>query len=77
MLAGALLVALFLMQPVVHLMQEDFLIKQEISVTFYDRDNKVMGRRGIKLDDSRKLEDYPTYLITAILNTEDRRFWTH
>ena len=76
-LVFAMLVAAYLMMPVVPMMQDDFLIKQEISVTFYDRDNKVIGRRGIKLDDSRKLEDYPQYLIGAILNTEDRRFFSH
>ncbi len=80
MMTGSLvgmLALLYLMTPVMPIMREDVLFKQDISVTFYDKDGQVIGRRGIKLDDSTPLEGYPDYLLQAILNTEDRRFWNH
>ena len=72
-----MIAVLFLMMPVMPIMQKDVLFKQDISVTFYDKDGQVLGRRGIKLDDSTPLDGYPEYLMQAILNTEDRRFWNH
>jgi len=84
MLSGAMTLGLFgmlalflLMMPVLPIMQKDVLFKQDISVTFYDKDGQVLGRRGIKLDDSTPLDGYPSYLLQAVLNTEDRRFWSH
>lgn len=56
---------------------ENILHKQQLSVTFYDKNGTLIGRRGIRLDDSLQLEDYPKYLIDAVLSTEDRRFYSH
>ncbi len=56
---------------------EDWLKKQDIAVTFLDRYGAEVGRRGIKHDDAVPLEQYPDYLIEALLATEDRRFFDH
>ncbi len=56
---------------------EDWLKKQDIAVTFLDRYGAEVGRRGIKHEDSVPLEQYPDYLIQALLATEDRRFFEH
>lgn len=56
---------------------ENVLYKQQLSVAFYDRSGELIGRRGIRLDDSMQLEDYPKYFIAAVLATEDRRFYSH
>jgi penicillin-binding protein 1A len=56
---------------------EDWLKTQELAVTFLDRYGQEIGRRGIRHDDSYKLEDFPDYLIKAALATEDRRFYEH
>lgn len=75
-LAGIGLV-MILTQPARQIVNEDLLYRQDLSVTFYDRDDNFLGRRGIKLDDSRQLTDYPDYLLQAVLATEDRRFYHH
>lgn len=64
-------------EPARLIVNEDLLYKQNLSVTFYDRNDNFLGRRGIKLDDSRRLSDYPAYLLQAVLATEDRRFYHH
>jgi len=56
---------------------ENVLHKQQLAVTFYDKNGDLVGRRGIKLDDSMQLSDYPPYFIDAVLATEDRRFYSH
>lgn len=50
---------------------------QDFAVTFLDRNGEEVGRRGIRHDDSVKLEDFPDTLIKAALATEDRRFFSH
>ena len=56
---------------------DDWLKKSELAVTFLDRYGNEIGSRGIKHNDSLKLEDFPDNLIKATLATEDRRFYDH
>jgi penicillin-binding protein 1A len=56
---------------------DDWLKTQELAVTFLDRYGQEVGRRGIRHDDSYKLEEFPDYLVKAALATEDRRFYEH
>jgi penicillin-binding protein 1A len=63
--------------PAFHESTEDFLKKQELAVTFLDRYGQEAGRRGIRLDNSVPLDEFPDHLIKAVLATEDRRFFDH
>jgi penicillin-binding protein 1A len=56
---------------------EDWLKKSELAVTFLDRYGNEVGARGIKHNDSIKLDEFPDHLIKAVLATEDRRFYEH
>jgi penicillin-binding protein 1A len=56
---------------------DDWLHKSELAVTFLDRHGNEMGSRGIKHNDSLRLEEFPDHLIKATLATEDRRFYDH
>jgi penicillin-binding protein 1A len=56
---------------------ENWLKSQELAVTFLDRYGQEIGRRGIRHDDSFKLEEFPDHLVKAALATEDRRFYEH
>lgn len=56
---------------------DDWLKKTDLAVTFVDRYGAEAGQRGIKHDDAVVLEQYPDYLIKAVLATEDRRFYEH
>ena len=49
----------------------------DYSVLLLDRWGNEIGRRGITLDDSVPLEQFPDHLIKALLATEDRRFFDH
>jgi len=49
----------------------------DYSVVFLDRYGKRIGQRGIRQDDSMRLETLPDYFIKAVLATEDRRFFDH
>ncbi|REF88104.1 penicillin-binding protein 1A [Methylovirgula ligni] len=55
----------------------DWLKKEDLAVTFLDSYGQVVGRRGIKHDDSVPIEQMPKYLIDAVIATEDRRFFEH
>ena len=57
--------------------EDDWLKTQDLAITFLDRYGQEVGRRGLHLDDSYKLEDFPNYMIKAALATEDRRFYEH
>ena len=57
--------------------EDDWLKTQDLAITFLDRYGQEVGRRGLHLDDSYKLEDFPDYMIKAALATEDRRFYEH
>jgi penicillin-binding protein 1A len=56
---------------------DNWLKKQDLAVVFLDRYGTEVGRRGIKHDDSAKLEDMPEHFVKAVLSTEDRRFYEH
>src|SRR5665647_1572812 len=75
-LAGSIL-ALALAVPAFRETSDDWLKKQDLAITFLDRYGQEVGRRGIKHDDSVPLEQFPDYLIQAVLATEDRRFYEH
>ena len=75
-LAGAVL-ALALAMPAFKATPDDWLKKQDLAVTFLDRNGQPIGRRGILHDDGVPLEAMPPYLIEAVLATEDRRFYEH
>ena len=56
---------------------DNWLKKQDLAVTFYDRAGNEIGKRGIRHDDSLDLDALPDHLIKATLATEDRRFYEH
>jgi penicillin-binding protein 1A len=74
--AGAV-VMLGLAIPAFQETSDNWLRTQELAVTFLDRYGQEVGRRGLRLDDSYKLEDYPDHMVKAALATEDRRFYDH
>jgi penicillin-binding protein 1A len=74
---AASVVVLWLALPAFRETTDNWLKAQELAVTFLDRYGQEVGRRGIRHDDSVKLEDYPDHLIKAALATEDRRFFEH
>lgn len=55
----------------------DWLKKTDLAVTFDDRYGVEVGRRGILHDDAVTLDQYPDYVVQAVLSTEDRRFFEH
>ncbi|HEY8565899.1 MAG TPA: PBP1A family penicillin-binding protein [Beijerinckiaceae bacterium] len=75
--AGGAVVLLALAIPAFRETSENWLKKQDLAVTFLDRYGQEVGRRGIRHDDSVRLEEFPDYLIKAALATEDRRFFEH
>ena len=74
---AAAVVLLALALPAFRETNDNWLKTQELAVTFLDRYGQEIGRRGIRHDDSVKLEEFPDYLIKAALATEDRRFYEH
>ncbi|UMY18708.1 PBP1A family penicillin-binding protein [Methylobacterium organophilum] len=68
---------LILAQSAFQLTSDNWLKAQDLAVTFLDRYGTEVGRRGIKHDDSLKLDDFPELMIKALLSTEDRRFYDH
>jgi penicillin-binding protein 1A len=75
-LAGGV-VMLGLAIPAFEETSDNWLKTQELAVTFLDRYGQEIGRRGIRHDDSYRLEDFPDHLVKAALATEDRRFYEH
>ena len=72
------LVLVVLAQPAVRLTASaDWLKKSDLAVTFLDRYGAEVGRRGILHDDAVTLDQYPDYVVQAVLATEDRRFFEH
>jgi penicillin-binding protein 1A len=63
--------------PSFELGKDELIRQQQLAVTFLDRYGNEIGKRGIRHDDSLKLEDLPNHLIKAVLATEDRRFYEH
>jgi penicillin-binding protein 1A len=75
---GGLIVMLALAIPAFReTSDDDWLKKSELAVTFLDRYGNEVGARGIRHNDSVKLEEFPDHLIKAVLATEDRRFYEH
>lgn len=74
---GGALLMLMLAQPAFNLTSNDWLKQQDLAVTFLDRYGVEVGRRGIKHDDSLKIDEFPELMIKALLSTEDRRFYEH
>jgi penicillin-binding protein 1A len=74
---GGLMVLLMLAIPAFRDTAEDWRKPSELSVVFQDRYGNEVGRRGIRLNDSVPLEEFPDHLIKAVLATEDRRFFDH
>ena len=74
---GGAIVLLTLALPAFRETSDNWLKAQELAVTFLDRYGQEIGRRGIRHDDSVKLEEFPDHLIKAALATEDRRFFEH
>jgi penicillin-binding protein 1A len=74
---GGAIVLLTLALPAFRETSDNWLKTQELAVTFLDRYGQEIGRRGIRHDDSVKLEEFPDHLIKAALATEDRRFFDH
>ena len=56
---------------------DDWLKRTELAVTFLDRYGNVIGERGVRQNDTVPLEDFPDYMLKAVLATEDRRFYEH
>jgi penicillin-binding protein 1A len=76
--AGGAVVLLTLALPAFNeTSEQNWLKTPELAVTFLDRYGQEVGRRGIKHDDSLKLEEFPDHLIKAVIATEDRRFFEH
>ncbi len=75
---GGGILALTLASSAFHMTSEkDWLKRADLAVTFLDRYGVEVGQRGIKHDDAVPLEEYPDYLVKAVLATEDRRFYEH
>jgi penicillin-binding protein 1A len=66
-----------LAQAAIRQANDDFLRRQPLAVTFLDRYGSEIGHRGIRIDNSVRLEQLPDHLIKAALSTEDRRFYEH
>ncbi len=75
-IAGGMLM-LALAMPAFELVSEDWLKKQDLAITFFDRYGQEVGRRGIRHDDSVSYDELPANLIHAVVATEDRRFFEH
>src|SRR4051812_43164451 len=56
---------------------DDWLKKSDLPVTVPEPDGNPIGSRGIKHNDSTRLEAFPNTLIKATLAPEDRRFYDH
>ncbi|MFE1603090.1 transglycosylase domain-containing protein [Methylobacterium sp. ID0610] len=74
---GGAVVMLTLAQPAFNQTSENWLKAQDLAVTFLDRYGTEVGRRGIKHDDSLRIDEFPDILIKALISTEDRRFYDH
>lgn len=57
--------------------RKDWRNQGDYSVTFLDRNGKIIGRRGIRQNTAEELDVLPDHFIKAVLATEDRRFFEH
>jgi len=74
---AGLVLLLALAIPALEIAKTDWRKKVDYSVTFLDRYGTEIGRRGIVLNDTVPLDEFPDHLIKALLATEDRRFFDH
>ncbi len=74
---GGMVVMLALALPAFDVTRTDWRKQGDYSVTILDRYGTEIGKRGIRQSDAVPLEEYPDYLIKAVLATEDRRFFQH
>ena len=74
---GGTVLLLALALPALEITKVDWRKRVDYSVTFQDRYGNEIGRRGIVLNDTVPLDDFPDHLIKALLATEDRRFFDH
>lgn len=74
---GGTIVLLAFAQPALEVAKTDWRKNADYSVTFLDRYGNEIGKRGILLNDSVPLDEFPDHLIKALLATEDRRFFEH
>jgi penicillin-binding protein 1A len=58
-------------------LDENWLKKADLAVTFLDRYGNEAGKRGIRHNDSIPLDELPDHLVKAVLSTEDRHFYEH
>ena len=75
--AGGFVLMLTLALPAMDVTRHDWRKNVDYSVLMLDRYGNEIGRRGIVLNDSVPLEQFPDHLIKALLATEDRRFFDH
>ena len=75
-LIGSILM-LALALPAFEETQKNWRSPGDYSVLFLDRNGKEIGRRGIRKDAARELDDLPDHFVKAVLATEDRRFFEH
>ncbi len=62
---GGAVVMLILAQPAFNQTSENWLKAQDLAVTFLDRYGTEVGRRGIKHDDSLRIDEFPDVLVKA------------
>jgi penicillin-binding protein 1A len=82
MVAGVwafLMAGAFLSYHWAQLPQTDALFQKQksYSVTLFDAQGRLIGRRGIDAGLPVKLEQLPAYVANAVIATEDRRFYDH
>lgn len=75
-LIGAV-VMLALALPAFEETQKNWRSQGDYSVTFLDRNGKIIGQRGIRQTEAESLDELPDHFIKAVLATEDRRFFDH
>lgn len=68
---------LVLAQPVFQAVGPGWLRRLDLAVTFVDREGLEIGHRGIRHEDMLRLDELPKHLVSAVLATEDRRFYSH
>ncbi|MDG1418169.1 MAG: PBP1A family penicillin-binding protein [Maricaulis sp.] len=52
-------------------------VERAASIAFYDRNDRLIARRGSAHGRLAQIEEMPPYLIDAVLAVEDRRFYDH
>jgi penicillin-binding protein 1A len=74
---GAMAIVVAFAIPSFEIAQGKMNLADDYSVTFLDRFNNEIGKRGLLRDDSVPLNEIPDFMIKATLATEDRRFYEH